>query len=254
MTSTPTLAGNPGASFPKRFYTSASVGAEADGFALLLDGRPARTPNRRPVLLPTAAAAQALADEWGAVASVIDPRTMPLTRLVNSVVDGVNDTQTAVLEEIRRYAGSDLLLYRAPEPAELAATQGRTWDPILAWARDDLGVALMVGQGITFVTQPPAALEAFGHALSRDVGEGSAAPFRLGALHVMTTLTGSAVLALAVATGRLTPQDAWSAAHVDEDHQIALWGMDQEAADRRDKRWIEMHTAATLHRLTQPNR
>lgn len=251
MTNSGPVAGNPGSGFPKRFYRLATVGTTATGYALLLDERPARTPGRAPVLLPTAAVAQALADEWNAVKDVIDPRDMPMTRLINSVIDGVSQTRDAVFEEVCRYAGSDLLVYRAPDPAELAAAQARSWDPIIAWARDSLAAHFVIGEGITFVTQPPAALERIGEALDRHVGAGAAAPFRLGALHVMTTLTGSTLLALAVAAERLSDHEAWAAAHVDEDHQIALWGADAEAAERRQKRWVEMHIAATLDQLTR---
>lgn len=238
-----------GTAFPKRFYKTATAVPEIEGVALLLDKRPARTPGRTPIVLPNREIAQALADEWNAVDTVIDPRGMPMTRLVNSVIDGVSRTAAAVMEEIHRYAGSDLLVYRAPDPADLAALQARFWDPVLAWARDDLGADLAVGQGITFVEQTPTALQRLHHALSRHVGQGPAATFRLGALHVMTTLTGSALLALAVASGRLRDDEAWAAAHVDEDYQIALWGADEEAASRRARRWTEMRVAAHLDRL-----
>jgi chaperone required for assembly of F1-ATPase len=243
--------GPPGAgtAFPKRFYQTATAAPGADGVALLLDGRPARTPARTAIVLPNGAVAQAVADEWNAVEAIIDPRAMPLTRLVNSVIDGVSHTAAAVLEEIQRYAGSDLLVYRAPDPADLAALQARLWDPVLAWARDDLGVDLTIGRGIVFVEQPSTTLERLHQALRDQMGEGSAAPFRLGALHVMTTLTGSALLALAVASGRMRDDEAWAAAHVDEDYQIALWGADDEAASRRARRWIEMRTAAQLGHL-----
>ncbi len=53
----------------------------------------------------------------------------------------------------------------------------------------------------------------------------------LTGLHVMTTLTGSALLALAHAKGRLSAEQAWAAAHIDEDWQIRQWGVDVEAAE-----------------------
>lgn len=240
------LAGQPGASFPKRFYKEATVATEAGGFALRLDGRPARTPSRSPLVLPSAALAAAIADEWAAVETVIDPRDMPLTRLANSVIDGVSRTMPEVRAEILRYAGSDLLAYRAPEPAALVADQRLAWDPVLGWARDRFGATVATGHGVMFVTQP-AELEArVGAALDEALESGPAAPFRLGALHVATTLTGSALLALAVAFGRLGAEEAWTAAHVDEDFQIAQWGADAEAAERRAGRWVEMRAAAQV--------
>jgi chaperone required for assembly of F1-ATPase len=252
MTSVPpALPGQAHPAFPRRFYKVATAEPTDGGVALLLDGRPARTPGRNAVVVPTRAMAAALADEWNGVGEVVDPRGMPMTRLVNSVIDGVSRTAEAVLDEIGRYANSDLLVYRAPDPVELVATQEALWDPILAWARETLRADLATGQGVMFVSQSRAAVDGVRQALARDVGDGPTAPFRLGALHVMTTLTGSALLALAVATGRLTDAEAWAAAHVDEDHQISLWGHDEEAATRRNSRWRDMHTAARLHRLSE---
>lgn len=238
--------GQPGTSFPKRFYQTAAVVPEGGGFALTLDGKPARTPSRFPVVLPTAALAEAVSDEWAAVETVIDPRDMPFTRLSNSVIDGVSRTVGAVRAEILRYAGSDLLVYRAPGPAELVSIQRRTWDPVLDWARDDFGAAFHTGEGVMFVAQPATLEPQVAKALDAALGTEPRASFRLGALHVITTLTGSALLALAVAHGRLRADEAWSAAHVDEDFQIAQWGADAEAEERRSYRWREMITAAEM--------
>lgn len=238
-----------GASFPKRFYATVGVAVRDQGFALLLDDKPARTPAKSPILLPTRAAAQALADEWSAVGKEIDPRCMPLTRLVNSVIDGVSRTEAAVFDEIVRYASSDLLVYRATEPADLVRSQQALWDPVLAWSRDLFDAPFTLADGIVFVEQPQPTLERFAAALRAALGAGPCVPFRLGALHVMTTLSGSAVLALAVAALRLAVDQAWTAAHVDEDYQIARWGQDTEAAARRATRWTEMQTAAYLFEL-----
>ncbi|MBE7220777.1 MAG: ATPase [Caulobacteraceae bacterium] len=240
------LAGQPGASFPKRFYKEATVAAEAGGFALRLDGRPARTPSRSPLVLPSAALAAAIADEWAAVETVIDPRDMPLTRLANSVIDGVSRTMPEVRGEILRYAGSDLLAYRAPDSAALVADQRAAWDPVIDWARERFAAEVATGAGVMFIAQPPELETRLGAALDEAVDTGAAAPFRLGALHVVTTLTGSTLLALAVALGRLDAEAAWAAAHVDEDFQIAQWGADAEAATRRAGRWAEMRAAAQV--------
>ena len=245
-TSSPPGAGQPGTSFPKRFYRTAAVVPEPGGFGLALDGKPARTPSRSPMVLPTAALAEALADEWAAVETVIDPRDMPFTRLSNSVIDGVSRPAAAVRAEILRYAGSDLLAYRAPGPAELVAIQRRTWDPILDWARDTFAAAFNTGEGVMFVAQPATLEAGVAAALDAAVGTGPRAPFRLGALHVITALTGSTLLALAIAYDRLRADEAWSAAHVDEDFQIAQWGADEEAEERRAHRWRDMATAAEM--------
>jgi chaperone required for assembly of F1-ATPase len=225
---------------PKRFYRAVSVDGAAPAFRVLLDGKPIRTPARRELSLPTRALAEAVAAEWEAQGDHIDPASMPLTRLVNSVLDGVAGREAEVRAEIAKYAASDLLCYRAEAPAELVRRQGQAWDPVLAWAHEALGARLVLGQGIAPVTQPPAA----GAAIERALGGLDA--FALAAHHVMTTLTGSALLALAHAGARLTAEEAWAAAHVDEDWQIGQWGEDAEAAARRAGRWEEMQAASRL--------
>jgi chaperone required for assembly of F1-ATPase len=232
---------------PKRFYKAVTVAGSdatdaqrAGGFSILLDGKPMRTPAKAVLAVPTRALAEAIAAEWEAQGAHIDPATMPLTRLVNSGLDGVRGREAEVREDIAKYAASDLLCYRAPEPEALALAQARLWDPILAWSREALGVHLVVAEGIMPVAQPPDARPAVTRALS---GYNALA---LTSLHVMTTLTGSALLTLAHARGRLGLEETWAAAHVDEDWQIARWGEDAQAAARRERRRLEMQSASRL--------
>jgi chaperone required for assembly of F1-ATPase len=227
---------------PKRFWRAVSVDGTAPAFRVLLDGKPVRTPARKELAVPSRALARAVAAEWEAQGEHIDPAAMPLTRLVNSAIDGVTGREAEVRAEIAKYAGSDLLCYRAaaPHERELARRQAAAWDPVLAWARADLDVHLLTGQGIVPVAQPQATIAAIEGLLSR------LDPLALAAHHVMTTLTGSALLALAHAHGRLTAEEAWAAAHVDEDWQIEQWGEDAEARARRERRWAEMQAASRL--------
>lgn len=229
---------------PKRFYKEAGVAERDGGFALVLDGRPARTPAKQFLAVPSRPAAEALAAEWNAQAEVLDPAAMPLTRLVNSALDGVAADPEAVRADLLRYAGSDLLCYRAGDPARLVERQSTAWDPVLDWAHDDLGARFILAEGVMFAEQPERALDAVARALA---GVGS--PLALAALHSMTSLTGSVLLALAVARGRLSAAQAWAAAHVDEDYQAELWGIDDEAMERRAARWREMEAAAALFAL-----
>lgn len=223
---------------PRRFYRSAGVGEAEGAFRLLLDGRPVKTPARYPLAVPTRALAEALADEWDAQGEHIDPASMPLTRLVNSILDGVRAAAAPVAAEIGKYLASDLLFYRADVPG-LAARQAALWDPALDWAREELGASFVLSEGVVFVEQPAAALSRARRAIPDD-------PWRLGALHAMTTLTGSALLALAVLRGRFGVEDAWRAAHVDEDWNFEQWGHDALALERRAFRFAEMRAAARL--------
>ena len=228
----------------KRFYTLADVVERNGCFAISLDGRLARTPRQQLLGLGRPAAAEAVAAEWRAQGAQIDPTTMPMTRIVNSAIDGVARDPLAVRADIARYAASDLLCYRADNPDSLVAAQAAAWDPVLAWVRDDLGAVFVLAEGIVFVEQPAQSVAA-----ARAAIDSIADPVVLACLHVMTTLTGSVILALAVQRGHLDAAAAWSAANVDEDFQWRAWGSDAEALERRAKRWVEMHAAATLSRL-----
>jgi chaperone required for assembly of F1-ATPase len=227
-----------------RFYQQATVGEADGGIGVLLDGRPVRTPASKPLAAPLRDLAEALAAEWNAQQDKIDPAAMPLTRLANSIIDGVAPSPRPVAAEIEKFLGTDMLLYRAAEPAGLVALQRQRWDPVLDWARDTLGARFVTVEGVMFVTQPPDAIAAAAAAIPNGAAIENA--WRLGALNVVTTLTGSALLALALAAGRITADEAWAAAHADEDWNMEFWGRDELALQRRAYRFAEISAAATV--------
>ncbi len=229
----------------KRFYRGAEVGESgAAGFPVLLDGKPVRTPARRALAAPTRALAENIAQEWEAQSEVVDPATMPLTRLANAVIDAVAEQPAAVAEEIARYLGSDLTCYRADAPEGLVERQAQAWDPLLDWARAALGARFVLAQGVMHVAQPREAIAAARAAIP---GE----PWQLGAVSSIATLTGSALLALALARGAIEAEAAWAAAHVDEDWQMTQWGRDELALARRAYRRAEFGAAAAVLKLAQ---
>jgi chaperone required for assembly of F1-ATPase len=225
----------------KRFFREASVGEVEGGFALLLDGRRARTPARKPLVLPSRALAELVAAEWAGQGETIEPAKMPLTRLANSALDGVARTLAETRAEIAGYAAADLLCYRAAAPEALIAAEAVAFDPVLAWAGEALGAKLLVAEGVVHLRQPEGAIQAVRAAL-----DAFHSPFALAALHVMTSLTGSVLLALAVARGRSSAEEAWRIAHVAEDFQIAQWGEDAEAEGRRAARRRDFEAAAQV--------
>lgn len=230
---------------PRRFYKDVTVGEVpgSDGgavFSVLLDGRPVKTPRKAVLAVPSQMLAEAVAEEWVMQGERIDPSRMPLTRLVNSTIDVVLANAEALRDEVVAYAMSDVLCYRAEAPTDLVLRQIETWDPILDWAARALDAHFLTTAGIVHVTQRSETRDAI------EVAVGRIAGWRLGAVHLVTTLTGSAILALALEAGRLDTSSAWSAAHVDEDFQIAQWGEDWEAAERRQRRWRDMEAAGRL--------
>lgn len=234
---------------PKRFYAEVSVGARADGHTLLLDGKPVRTPAKDHFVVPSAALAERIAGEWRAQTDLIDPATMPLTKLANSAIDGVGKTLDATAAEVAKFAETDLVCYRAGSPAPLVEAQGAAWDPVLVFAQETLGARFICAEGVMYVAQPEPARRAISAAVEA-IAKGPSGALKLAALSVMTTLTGSVLIALAVAREHLTVEEAWATAHVDEDFQARFWGADTDAIARRERRWQDMHAAALTYRLS----
>jgi chaperone required for assembly of F1-ATPase len=230
----------------KRFYKDVGV-AEADGgFAVTLDGKPIKTSSGRTVTVPVRAIADAIAEEWRAQQETIDPLTMPLTRFANSVVESVVNRVALVRDDVARYFQSDLLFYRAGHPQALVAKEAQHWDPVLFWAADALGAHFILSEGIMHVRQPDSAVEVARSALPDD-------PWSVAAVHVVTTLTGSALLALALTHGARDPDQVWAAAHVDEDWNRDQWGVDEEVAVRRAAREVDFRAAVRILRAVRPS-
>ncbi len=233
------------ASLRKRFYQHASAGdgAGEGGFAILLDGKPVKTSQRRALAAPARELADAIAREWDAQEKVIDPAAMPLTRLANAAIDAVADHAGAVADEVAKYLSSDLLCYRAEAPPGLVTLQAKHWDPVIAWASDKLGARVVLIEGIVFAAQPEEAIAAARAAIPKDI-------WRLAAVASITTLTGSGLLALALAQGAIDAEAAWAAAHVDEDFQMDYWGRDDQALARRAFRHADFEAAVRVLRHT----
>ena len=217
----------------KRFYKSAEPAEVGSGYQIHLDGRPVNTPAKARLIVPAAALAAAVADEWNAQDESIDPDTMPLTQLANTTIDRVGPQREDVVATVLAYAETDLLCYRAGHPAALSERQNRVWQPLLDWAALEFDAPLSVTNGVLPVPQSPASVAAFASVL-----EGYD-DFRLAAISHAAGLLGSIVLAMALAARRLTADEAFEAAHLDEAYQHEKWGTDTEAAARLDRRRSE---------------
>ena len=226
---------------PKRFYKDVTINPGKDGHAIALDGKVVKTPARHSLALPTEALAKLVAAEWARQVDVIDPATMPVTRLVNSAIDGVATESQAVFDEIVRFSGSDLLCYRANEPERLVARQSERWNPVIEWAAREIGARFILAEGVIHQQQPREAISAFAAALRK-----YDTPMELASLHTITSMTGSAILALTFAEGWLPLADVWSLAHLDEDWTIEHWGSDEEAEHRRAQRFEEFQAATDV--------
>ena len=219
----------------RRFYQNAAVGADN---LVLLDGRPVKTPGRAPLAPPGASLAAAIVDEWNAQGETIDPRAMPLTGLANAAIDRIAPARDAFADGLAAYGGSDLLCYRADGPAPLVARQAEHWDPLLDWAKGRYDIAFTVTTGITHTPQPPETLERLAAAVH------ARHPFELAGLSPLVTVSGSLVIALALAEGAVGLDQAWTAAALDEQWQAGQWGEDEEAAKALAGRRRDFEAAA----------
>lgn len=236
---------------PKRFYENATVGhatGEGDSsdtseaaFCILLDGKKVKTPARNTLLLPTERSALIVADEWQAQKEFIDATTMPATRLVNTACDGIVTDPQAVIEDMLKFASSDLLCYRATTPPGLVERQMQQWDPVLDWIESEMGARFETTQALIQIAQPKEAVAAIAQTLRQWQH-----PIAIAALHTFTNLTGSVILALAIAKESYSASQAWEIAHVDEDWNNDHWGDDEEAQRRRANRWKELEAADKL--------
>lgn len=227
----------------KRFWKEATVEEVEGGWTVRLDARPVKTPAKAPLVLPTRALAEAVADEWEAQQGEVRPDTMPFTRAANSAIDKVAPQRAEVVAIIAAYGDSDLLCYRATGPQELCDRQARAWEPLLDWASDALGARLVATAGVMHIAQDQAALDR----LTARVA--AMTPFQVAAFHDLVALSGSLVLALAVVDGRIDPQSAWELSRLDETWQIEQWGEDDEAAAAAEVRRAAFHQAARFFGL-----
>lgn len=207
----------------KRFWTETCAVEQGDGFSVELDGRAIKTPGKQPLIVPTRALVDMIVAEWDGQGEKIDPSTMPATRASNSAIDTVSVHFETVVDQLTEYAGSDLLCYRADNPVELIAKQAAAWDPVLEWFANSFGTPLAVTTGIIPIAQDAACLASVRARLSK------LTPFELAGMHDLITISGSAVIALAVEANQLGVSEGWAASRVDEDWQIQLWGEDDEA-------------------------
>ena len=228
---------------PKRFWKLAVAEAYDGGFTVRLDGKAVRTPAKAAFVLPTMAMARAAAAEWDAQDKEVRPETMPVTRAANSAIDKLGHQFAEVVDLLAEYGDSDLLCYRAEGPEGLVARQAAAWDPLLAWAKGELGVSLRATAGVMHIAQPPEALARLRAELA------AASRFELAALHDLIAITGSLILGLAVARGHLSAAEAFSKSRIDEQWQAELWGADDEAAQSEAAKAAALDEAARFHAL-----
>ncbi|MEP6018823.1 MAG: ATP12 family protein [Paracoccaceae bacterium] len=219
----------------KRFWKSAEIEEQADGFSVLLDGRSIKTPAKAALILPSMGLARAIAAEWDAQEETVNPAEMPFTRSANAAIDKVAVQHEEVATMLSDYGDNDLLCYRAESPVELVARQAAVWDPYLDWAAEALQARLLPRAGVMHEGQSPEVLSRL-HAKTVALDA-----FELAAFHDLVSMTGSLILGFATLHDVRESQEIWAASRLDEDWQIEQWGADEEAesvAARKNKEFL----------------
>ncbi len=225
---------------PKRFYKKVELVKVKNGFAIALDAKHIKTPSKKPVIIPNENLAQILLNEWQAQGEFIDAISMPFTRVINSALEGEEGIENALILEIVNYGANDLLLYRAQDPQELVLNQEKYWDSLLLKFSKKFGIKFISTIGIIHVEQPKASLEKLKSLLD------GLDRFTLTSLTLITSLTGSGLIAIALLHNLISADEAWKTAHVDEDFNDKIWGQDEEAIKRRNKRKVDFDVAIKI--------
>ncbi len=226
-------------------WHEARVEGDAAPFTITFGGKPVRTPAKQAVTAPTHALAEAVVAEWRAQGDTVNPKIMPITRYVNSILDTVSCYRNEIIEQVSAYGASDLVCYRSTHPEILVARQAAAWDDLLTWAARELDAPMVVTTGIMAVEQPETSLISLRAAVATHDNTA------LAALHDLTAFSGSLIIALAISKGHMTPEQAWVTSRVDEEWQIEQWGEDDLATAAAKDKYAAFMDAARLLDLSR---
>ncbi len=234
---------SPKTAVPRRSYERVTVAASASGFAVRLDEKPLKSPGGRPMVLPSAAMAEAIAAEWSAQGAKPNLLQLPMTRIAATALDRIPAVRDTVVAELAAYAETELVCHRAGDPPELVARQNALWQPHLDWLAQHYDAPLVVTAGVLPKAQPAASLQAIRRAL------GALDDFHLAGVSVAVATAGSLVIGLALSADRLDAAQAFDAAELDATFQIERWGEDEIARQRRVELRAEFEVAAKFSAL-----
>ncbi len=211
---------------PRRFYETATVVENGDRYGVALDARTLRTPGGAVFVSPTRALAQLCADEWMAQGEHIAPASMPVSQLAFASIDWTPKSRDQLADYVTAFGETDLCCHRAESPADLRNKQAEHWDPIVTWAGEALGLKLPVVPGIIAARVDAETLASLReHVLALD-------DFPMTALSQATGLAGSVLIGFALLRGKLTADEAFQAAALDNLWGLGKWGEDDEARVR----------------------
>lgn len=230
----------------KRFYKDVSVSPVGESHAILLDGRPMKTPQRNPLAVPLSGLADGIAAEWAAQGEDIIPASMPLTGLAQGALDQVENERDRIVGRIGAFADSDMLYYRADAGQQaLIDHQAEHWDPLLDWARDRYDVGFNLIHGIRYEAQPEETITRLTNVVEAQDG------FAVAAMLSLVGLSGSLIATLALVEQAYDTETLWPLVNLEELWQEQQWGRDDVAVAMRDLKQAEFEAAARFLHLSR---
>ncbi|MEO9470248.1 ATP12 family protein [Parasphingorhabdus sp.] len=230
----------------KRFYKQVDAVAVDDGFAIRLDGRSVKTPDRNDLVLPAKALAEAVKAEWAGQGEEIDPATMPFTALAQGALDQIGHDRPRIVARIAAFADSDMLYFRGDAHQQaLADHQTEQWDPLLDWARTRYDVSFVLVRGIMHQSQSPQTLKRLAEAVEAQDD------FTLAAMLSLVGLAGSLVAVLGLVENAFDADELWRLVNLEELWQEQQWGADDLAVETRALKQVEYLGAARFLELVR---
>jgi len=234
----------------KRFYKLVSTQKTNGGYLVTLDGRPVKTAMKHELLAANEDIANALVREWSAQEEAIVPDTMPITQILNTKIDRVTHERSAIEVYVFKYLDTDLLCYRTDNPPELKTAQENAWDEYLTWFENEYCTPLETTYGLSALSQPKATHEK-AQAAIKDLNDD-----HFTVLQLITSLSGSIVLALAAIHGKADAKQIYAAMRVEENFKAEIYNEEfyggDPAQEEKDKA-IQLDLNAAVEYLTLLN-
>lgn len=203
----------------KRFYNLVSTKKTGDGYVIQLDGKTVNTPLGQSLAAPTEALAEAIVLEWAGQEEKVKPETMPLTQFLTTAIDKIRDRE-AITESVMRYLDTDLVCYWAKEPEDLAKRQKEIWGRWVKWFDEHFEVPLHTTKKIDAIKQEEEAHKrAWNYIETLD-------DYYFTIVHVMTSLSGSMIMALAFSEGDITPEEIFESSYLEELYRGEIYNED----------------------------
>lgn len=207
----------------KRFYKLVSNKKTSDGYVIQLDGKVVKTPLGQEIVAPTKALADEIVLEWAAQEEKVKPETMPLTQILITSLDKIRDRE-AITQSCMRYLDTDLVCYWAKEPEEIATRQKEIWGRWVKWFEGHFEVPLYTTKKIDAIKQDEEAHKRVWNYIE------ALDDTYFTILHIMTSLSGSLILALAFCEEDITPDEIFEASYLEELYRGEIYNEDVHGA------------------------